>query len=130
MTMKFVPVEGGRSWEWQHANWCYKAVALHDNAVHDNEAMSLYYRPASAEDTEWTFVHERKTWGYAASFVAEQMQYDTIDVPINITQHLRIRHTWYCDTGAHQGTYGVGFAPLYVTADVLTALQATIKEAD
>ncbi|GAB3467164.1 hypothetical protein [Actinophytocola sediminis] len=125
MTMKFVPVEGGRSWEWQHNPWRYKAVALNNTAT-----MLLYYRPADAEDSEWTFVHEREVRGYAASFVAEQMNYDTIDVPINVTRYLRIMHTWHCTTGPHAGKYGVGLAPLYVTRDELTALQAAIRNVD
>ena len=69
--------------------------------------------------------HNRATGATSAKSVAEQMYRDIIglepeaaaDDLTGITARLHIMKTWYCDTGPHDGLFGVELAPPYLTRD-------------
>lgn len=127
MTMRLVSVDNGRIWEWTHEQRRFRAVSLNGSPI-----VRLYFRSDEDEESDWMISHNRAIDGNSARSVAEQMYRDitglepeSIDDDLTgITARLRITKTWYCDTGSHDGLFGVDLATLYVTRDELATLQA------
>jgi hypothetical protein len=125
--MRLVSVDNGRVWEWMHEQRRFRAVWLNGSPV-----VRLYFRSVEDDEADWVISHSRPPGGNSAKSVAEQMYRDITGLEpdstdndlAGITARLRIRKTWYCDAGPHDGLFGVELAPLYLTRDELAALQA------
>ena len=72
--MQFVPIIGGRAWEWEHGGLKYYAVSLNGSA-------SVYVYTTKSDDSEdWTFAFERLTNGQPAENVVEHIYHEVTEI--------------------------------------------------
>lgn len=120
MTMQFVPIPDGQSWEWDSDLWRFQAISYNGSPV-----VTLNYRTrADEEEAEWIQSHVRASHGRPVKTIAEQMYQDTTGRSLydDLIAQLRLRDIWLC-RGTRAGQIAVVFHPLYLDAADVEAVQ-------
>lgn len=63
----YVPIQGGRSWEWEHGGLTYQAVSL------NGSNLVFVYTNKIDDPEDWAYQFSRPTNGKSAQGVAERI---------------------------------------------------------